>query len=127
MVRDAQSNGQALYFGHATTDVPESHYEMPSSFTGFDARFATNAGMMSFNHDSYTVNLKSNSFPMTMAFSNVAGTVTVTDMAGNTLGTVTGNGIVTIAQPLTQVKIAMKSTNGMAVAGYQLMPNTPNP
>lgn len=128
-VRDADQNGQNLYFGHATTTLPESKFEMPSTFSSFDARFDANSGMMSYNHTNYTVNLHASSYPLTMTFTNLAGSVTVTDMNGTVLGTATNNGIVTIADPtITKVQIAEKQDNvGGNVSGYALEASTPNP
>ena len=56
-VRDAEANGQDLYFGQAATTVSENHFEMPGMFRSFDARFDVNSGMMSYNHKSYVVDL----------------------------------------------------------------------
>ncbi len=128
-VRDANQNGQDLYFGHATTNVPEGNFEMPGSFRSFDARFDVNSGRMSYNHSSYLVDLHAKHFPLTMTFTNLAGSVTVTDMNGNVLGTATNNGIVTIADPtVTKVQIAEKQDGvGQNVMGYALDASSPNP
>ena len=130
LVRDANQNGQDLYFGHATSTIPESQFEMPTNFRSFDARFDGNSGMMSYNHTAYTVDLHASSYPLTMTFTNLAGSATVTDMNGTVLGTVTNNGIVTIADPtVTKVHIT-ESAAGVgqsSVTGYSLEANQPNP
>ena len=130
LVRDADENGQSLYFGHATTSLSESRFEMPGRFQPFDARFDANSGMMSFNHSSYVVNLHTASYPLTLTFSNLAGPVDVTDMNGNAIAANIGNnGIVTISDPnMTQVRIAEKAgTDASNMVGYELSPNSPNP
>jgi hypothetical protein len=128
LVTDADGNGQALYFGNATTDQPESNFEMPGKFNSFDARFDANSGMVSFNHASYVVNIHATSYPLTMKFTNASGPVTVSDMNGNVIGTTTNNGIVTISNPgITQVQIAEKQGDAPSVVGYALQANTPNP
>ncbi len=126
---DAEQNGQDLYFGQATTTVSESRFEMPGNFRTFDARFDANSGMMSYNHSSYVVDLKAQSFPVTMAFSNLNGSAIVTDMNGNTLGTADNNSVVTITNPaVTQVRIAEKQDGvGANMLGYSLEANSPNP
>jgi len=129
-VKDAEGNGQSLYFGNAATSTPESRFEMPNQFTGFDARFASNSGLMSYNHESYTVNIKTTSYPVSMQFSNVSGLAEVRDANGNVLGTVNGQGFVTISDPsVKQVTIAQKQTGTPNTAGvnYRLDQNTPNP
>jgi len=128
-VRDAEQNGQNLYFGPATTTIPESKFEMPGNFRSFDARFDANSGMFSYNHSTYTVDLHASSYPLTMTFTNLAGSVTVTDMNGTVLGTATNNGIVTIANPtVTKVQIAEKQDGiGQNVLGYSLEASSPNP
>lgn len=129
-VKDADGNGQVLYFGNSATSTPESRYEMPNQFQGFDARFASNSGLMSYNHESYTVNVRTTSYPVTMKFSNVSGTATVRDTKGNVLGTVSGEGFVTISDPsVKQVTIAEKQNDGPAATGlgYRLDQNAPNP
>jgi len=122
LVRDAADNGQTLYFGHATTSMPEASFEMPVLFHDFDARFEANSGMMSYNHSSYTVDLHAANFPLTMTFTNLSGTVEVTDMNGKVLGTATNNGIVTISDAtVKQVRIAEKEDNvGANVLGYAI-------
>ncbi|MDP4198547.1 MAG: T9SS type A sorting domain-containing protein [Bacteroidota bacterium] len=130
LLSDANGNGQTLYFGHASTSVPESHFEMPSQFQAFDARFATNSGMMSYNHSSYTVNVRASNYPVTMKFSNLTGTVEVRDDEGALLGTATGNGFVTISDAsVKQVTIAEKQSSAPVAGGlsYRLDQNTPNP
>ena len=126
VVTDADGNGQALYFGNASTDIPESHYEMPTNGRSFDARFHTNSGMMSYNHSSYVVDLHASSYPVNMAISNAAGEVTVSDMNGNVLGTTT-NGIITISEPVRQIQIAEKQPDAPNMVGYSLSPCSPNP
>jgi hypothetical protein len=128
LFNDAEGNGQVLYFGNATTDQPESNFEMPGMFNSFDARFASNNGAVSMNHASYVVNVHSSSYPVTMKFTNVSGPVTVTDMNGTLIGTAVNNGFVTISDPgITQVQIAEKQGDAPSVAGYALEANTPNP
>jgi len=131
LVSDADQNAQTLYFGRASTTLPESRFEMPGQFQAFDARFDANSGMLSYNHSSYVVNLHASSFPLTMTFTNLAGPVEVTDMKGNVIATnVSNNGIVTISdRSVTQVRIAEKDGNsvGSNMVGYNLAPNTPNP
>ncbi len=130
LVSDADGSGQTLYFGHAITSVPESRFEMPGKFQSFDARFASNSGLMSYNHSSYAVNLSTSSYPVTMKFSNLSGAVEVRDAKGTIIGTASGNGYVTISDPtVKQVTIAEKQSstpvqNGMT---YRLDQNTPNP
>ncbi len=128
-VRDAEQNGQNLYFGHVTTSIPEGQFEMPNQFQSFDARFATNSGMASYNHSSYVVNLHASNFPVTMNFTNLSGSVEVTDMNGKVIGTATNNGIVTISDPTTtQVRIAEKQEGvGSNMVGFSLEQNQPNP
>jgi hypothetical protein len=130
LVRDADANGQSLYFGNATTSFDESKFEMPARFQDFDARFDINSGMMSYNHPSYVVDLHTASYPMTLTFTNLSGPVDVTDMNGNPIATsVTNNGIVTISDPsIAQVRIAEKQDNaGSNMVGYSLDANSPNP
>jgi len=124
---DADGNGQTLYFGNATTDQPESNFEMPASFTSFDARFDGNSGAFSYNHASYTVNVHAESYPVTMKITNASGPVTVSDMNGNVIGTAVNNGIVTISNPVTQIQIAEKQADAPSMVGYSLQANTPNP
>ena len=128
-VRDAAENGQDLYFGQATTAVPEARFEMPGNFRSFDARFDVNNGNMSYNHGSYVMDLHSQDFPVTMKFTNLNGSVQVTDMNGTVIGTANNNGIVTISNPtVTQVRIAEKQDGvGSNVVGYSLGVNSPNP
>ncbi len=128
-VQDASDNGQDLYFGQATTTVPEARFEMPANFRSFDARFDANSGNMSYNHASYVMDLHSKAFPVTMKFTNLYGSVQVTDMNGNVLGTADNNGIVTISNSsITQVRIAEKQDGiGSNVPGYSLSINSPNP
>ena len=130
IVSDTRKNGQALYFGNAVTSQSESQFEMPAMFQEFDARFASNSGMVSFNKSNYVVNLHASSYPVTMTFSNLQGAVEVRDMTGNLLGFVTSNGTVTLTNPnIHQVTIAQKSSDAPVTnAGtYSLEPNTPNP
>jgi len=124
---DADGNGQTLYFGNATTDQPESNFEMPGSFTSFDARFDVNSGAVSYNHASYLVNVHAASYPVTMKITNASGPVTVSDMNGNVIGTAVNNGIVTISNPVTQIQIAEKQPDAPNMIGYSLEANTPNP
>jgi hypothetical protein len=128
LMNDADGNGQMLYFGHATTDLAESGFEMPNKFSSFDARFDVNSGIMSYNHSSYLVDLHASSFPVTMKFTNVSGSVEVTDQNGNAIGTATNNGIVTISNPaVTQIRVALKQGDAPNMVGYALEANTPNP
>ena len=128
LLSDADGNGQSLYFGQATTDAPESNFEMPGTFSSFDARFDGNRGMVSYNHASYVVNVHAASYPVTMKFSNASGAVTVSDMNGNVIGTANNNGIVTISNPaITQVQVAEKQGDALSMVGYALQANTPNP
>ena len=64
-----------------------------------------------------------------MNFTNLNGSVTVTDMNGNLLGTASNNGIVTIANPgVTQVRIAEKQDGASSsILDYSLGANSPNP
>jgi hypothetical protein len=129
-MKDADGNGQTLYFGNSSTSTPESRFEMPNQFTGFDARFASNSGLMSYNHESYTVNIKATSYPVSMQFSNVAGTAEVRDAKGNVLGTVSSQGFVTISDPsVKQITIAEKQNGTPNATGmnYRLDQNAPNP
>ena len=129
-VTDADQNGQRLYCGSAATGVAENFFEMPTSFRDFDARFAATNGNISFNHSTYTVNLKSGSYPVTMAFSNLQGSAEVRDMRGNVIGTASNGGVVTISDAtLGSVQIALKSADGVPTngAGYALEQNVPNP
>jgi len=128
-VRDAEDNGQNLYFGQATTTIPEDRFEMPGNSRSFDARFDANSGIMSYNHSSYVVDLHASSYPLTMTFTNLAGSVSVTDMNGKVIGTASNNGIVTISDPtVTKVQIAEKQDGvGANVSGYSLEASTPNP
>ncbi len=128
LLSDAEGNAQSLYFGNATTELPESNFEMPGKFYAFDARFDVNSGMMSFNHSSYTVDIHASSYPVTMKFMNASGAVTVSDMNGNVIGTAGNNGFVTISNPgITQVQIAEKQGDAPNMVGYALAANTPNP
>jgi hypothetical protein len=127
LLSDADANGQVLYFGNATTTQPESNFEMPGNFRSFDARFDANSGMLSYNHASYVVDLHATSYPVTMKFSNASGSVTVSDMSGNVIGTTSNNGIVTISSPVTQVQVAEKQPDAPSMVGYALEANTPNP
>jgi hypothetical protein len=128
LFNDADGNGQTLYFGNATTNEPESNFEMPGKFSSFDARFDANSGMISYNHASYVVNVHAASYPVTMKVKNTSGSVTVSDMNGNLIGTADNNGIVTISNPgITQVQIAEKQTDAPNMVGYSLEANSPNP
>lgn len=127
-VRDARGNGQALYFGTATTTMSESRFEMPAMSASFDARFDANHGNTSLNHSSYVVSIRANSYPVTMNFTSLQGEVVVRDMQGHVLGSANGSGIVTISDPnVHQVEIAQKGDNGPAVTGFNLEQNIPNP
>jgi hypothetical protein len=128
LLSDADGNAQSLYFGQATTSIPESNFEMPGKFSSFDARFNGNNGMVSYNHASYVVDVHASTYPVTMKFTNVSGPVTVSDMNGNVIGTATNNGIVTISNPtITQVQVAEKQGDAVSSIGYALEANSPNP
>jgi hypothetical protein len=128
LFNDADGNGQSLYFGNATTDQPESNFEMPGKFSSFDARFDANSGMISYNHTSYVVDVHAASYPVTMKIKNASSLVTVSDMNGNVIGTADNNGIVTVSNPgITQVQIAEKQTDAPSMVGYALEANSPNP
>ncbi len=124
---DAEGNGQILFFGNATTEQPESNFEMPGKFTSFDARFDMNSGAVSYNHTAYIVNVHAESYPVTMKITNASGPVTVSDMNGNVIGTAVNNGIITISNPVTQIQIAEKQGDVTSMVGYALQANTPNP
>jgi hypothetical protein len=128
VLNDAEGNGQTLYFGNATTDEPESNFEMPGNFSSFDARFDANSGMISYNHASYKVDVHATTYPVTMKFTNASGPITVSDMNGNVIATTVNNGFVTISNPgITQVQIAEKQGDAPSVVGYALEANSPNP
>lgn len=128
VVRDARGNGQQLYFGAAATSMNESRFEMPGMASTFDARFDANKGNTSVNHSSYVVDIRANSYPVTMNFTALQGDVVVRDMQGNVLGTANGSGIVTISDAnVHQVEIAQKGENGGVATRFNLEQNIPNP
>lgn len=124
-VRDAAQNGQDLYFGNAASS---KNFEMPPSFTDFDARFSSNNGSISTSGDQHVVKLASKNYPIAMNFDNVSGTVEVRDLTGNLLGTSTGNGSVIIRdRNVKSVVLSMKSGASSNASGYSLEANYPNP
>jgi len=126
-VRDAAQNGQDLYFGNAAT-ATSKNFEMPPSFTDFDARFSSNNGNISPVGDQHVVALSSKNYPVAMNFENVSGTVEVRDLTGNLLGTTTGNGSVIIRdRNVHSVVLSMKSGASVNASGYSLEANYPNP
>jgi len=129
-VSDARHNGQNLFFGQAVTTAQESAFEMPPTVHELDARFASNGGNVSFNKTSYTVNLRAQSYPLTMTFSKLQGEVEVRDNQGNLIGKASNGGSITVANPnVHSVEISLKGSNGNAgnVQSFSLEQNTPNP
>ncbi len=128
-VSDARSNSQELFFGNSATSLRESHFEMPPAAPELDARFTNNSGYMSYNHDSYTVALRTANYPVSLNFANVQGSVVVSDLQGNVLGTSTNGSSVAVTNPqVKQVVISYKdggSTNAALTLG--LGQNFPNP
>jgi hypothetical protein len=130
LVSDASQTGQDLYFGNAMTSTPESWFEMPSMFQPFDARFASNSGMISFNKSNYIVNLHSSSYPVTLTFSNLQAPVEVRDMTGKLIGSVAQSGMIALTDAsVHQVVIVPQEAMGVptANAGSYSLQNSPNP
>ena len=126
-VRDAAQNGQDLYFGNVA-DAPTKSFEMPPSFTDFDARFASNNGNISATGEQHVVKVASKNYPVAMNFDNVSGTVEVRDLTGNLLGTATNGGTVIISDHnVKAVVLSMKSGASQEASGYSLEANYPNP
>jgi hypothetical protein len=130
LVTDASQAGQDLYFGNAMTSTSESWFEMPSVFQPFDARFASNSGMISFNKPNYIVNLHSESYPVVLTFSNLQSPVEVRDMSGNLIGSVEQSGTIALTNAsVHQLVIVPQQAMGVATAnaGSYSLQNTPNP
>jgi len=126
-VRDAAQNGQDLWFGNAA-EKTSKNFEMPPSFTDFDARFSSNNGNISPVGDQHVVKLASKNYPIAMNFDNVPGAVEVRDLTGNLLGTASNGGSVIIRdRHVTSVVLSLKSGAAQDASGYSLEANYPNP
>ena len=126
-VRDAAQNAQDLYFGNAA-QAPSKNFEMPPSFTDFDARFTANNGNISATGDQHVVKLASKNYPVAMNFDNVSGTVEVRDLTGNLLGTASnGSSVVISDRNVKSVVLSLKSGALQNASGYSLEANYPNP
>ncbi len=126
-VRDAGQNAQELWFGNAA-EATSKNFEMPPSFTGFDARFASNNGNISATGDKHVVNLASKNYPVAMNFDNVTGTVEVRDLTGNLIGSTSNGGSVIISdRNVKSVVLSLKSGAAQNASGYSLEANYPNP
>ncbi|MDP4230773.1 MAG: T9SS type A sorting domain-containing protein [Bacteroidota bacterium] len=126
-VRDAAQNGQDLWFGNVA-DKQVKNFEMPPSFTDFDARFASNNGNISVTGDDHIVKLSSKNYPVAMNFENVAGTVEVRDLTGNLLGTASNGSTVVISdRNVKSVVLSLKGGASQNASGYSLEANYPNP
>jgi hypothetical protein len=126
-IHDAAQNGQDLWFGNAT-DKPSKNFEMPPSFTDFDARFSSNNGNISATGDQHVVKLASKNYPIAMNFDNVTGAVEVRDLTGNLLGTAsTGGSVIIRDRNVTSVVLSLKSGAAQNASGYSLEANYPNP
>ncbi|MEI8133714.1 MAG: T9SS type A sorting domain-containing protein [bacterium] len=126
-VRDADQNGQELYFGNVV-NAQKKDFEMPASFTDFDARFVSTNGMFSPVGDQHTVKLASKNYPVAMNFDNVVGTVEIRDMSGKLIGTATNGGTVVIADnSVKSVVLSLKGSTSVDASGFALNANYPNP
>jgi hypothetical protein len=126
-VRDADQNGQVLYFGN-TAVASSKNFEMPPSFTDFDARFTSTNGNISATGDQHVMKLASKNYPVAMNFDNVPGTVEVRDLTGNLMGTASNGGSVVITdRNVKSVVLSLKSGAAENASGYSLEANYPNP
>ncbi|MFI5263631.1 MAG: T9SS type A sorting domain-containing protein, partial [Candidatus Kapaibacterium sp.] len=126
-VRDADQNGQVLYFGN-TAAATSKNFEMPPSFTDFDARFSASNGNISPSGEQHVVKLASKNYPVAMNFDNVSGIVEVRDLTGKLLGTASNGGSVVITdRNVTSVVLSLKNGSAENASGYSLEANYPNP